>query len=237
MKTFRPQINSPLPASPVQDDGVLSAPELSITTSKLAGYLYMRDNEHEPADYFAEFESPQMSSKGKATMLLGSLTRDNLSSYTTVNGEIAGNNILIKPAAVKPLRDYLEALEAFGSFYPIQGTKAYMVCGVTVHFKTAQFWLTPELEYIYRRVSGSGKDPDIFEELAHTTFALISNGPLRYDFVAYSLNKKDEIAKIEVRPNYTTFYKSDYHLERIENELTEMVLFFKEHDKLGLLTG
>lgn len=237
MKTFRPQISAALPASPVTDGGVPAAKEAHITTSKLAGYLYMRDNEHEPDDYFAEFESPQMSSKGKATMLLGSLTRDNLSSYTTVNGEIVGNNILINPAAVKPLRDYLEALEAFGSFYPIQATKIYEVCGVTVHFKTAQFWLTSELEYIYRRVSGSGRDPDIFEELAHTTFGLISDGPLRYDLVSYSLNKKDEITKIDVRPNYTTFYKSDYHLERIERELTEMVFFFKEHDKLGLLTG
>lgn len=237
MKTFRPQINAKLPSDPVQNGGVPAVKEAHITTSKLAGYIYMRDNEHEPADYFAEFESPQMSSKGKATMLLSSLTRDNVASYTTVNGEIAGNNILIKPAAVKPLCDYLYALEAFGSFYPIQGTKTYEVCGVTVHFKTAQFWYNAEMEHIYRRVSGSGREPDIFEELAHTTFGLISDGPLRYDFVAYSLNKKDEITKIDVRPNYTTFYSSDYYLARIENELTEMVDFFIAHGKLELLVN
>lgn len=237
MKTFRPQISAALPANPVYIGGVPAVKEVHITTSKLAGYLYMRDNLHTPEEYFAEFESPQISSKGKATMLLSSLTRDNVASYTTVNGEIAGNNILISPVAVKPLCDYLWALEAFGAFYPIQGTKTYEVCGVTVYFKTAQFWYNAEMEYIYRRVSGSGREPEIFDELAHTTFGLISDGPLRYDLILYSLNKKDEITKIDVRPNYTTFYSSDYYLSRIVNELTEMVDFFIKHGKLELLTG
>lgn len=237
MKTFRPQIKATLPSDPVQSGGVPAAKEAHITTSKLAGYIYIRDNLHAPEEYFPEFESPQISSKGKATMLLSSLTRDNVASYTTINGEIAANNIIIKPAAVKPLRDYLEALEAFSVLYPIQGTKTYELCGVTVHFKTAQFWYNAEMEYIYRRVSGSGREPDIFDELAHTTFGLISGGALRYDLVSYSLNKKDEITKIDVRPNYTTFYSSGYYLEHIENELAEMVDFFIQHGKLELLTG
>ncbi|HMS44070.1 MAG TPA: hypothetical protein PKE69_27840, partial [Pyrinomonadaceae bacterium] len=184
-------------------------------------------------EYFAEFENPQISSKGKATMLLSSLTRDNLPSYMTVNGEIAGNNILIKPAAVKPFRDYLEALN---DFVPIQETKTYEIDGLTVHFKTAQFWYNAEMEFIFRRVSGSGREPDILEDLAHTTFGLISDKQLNYDLLSYSLNAKDEITKIDVRPNYTTFYSSAYYLERIETELAEMVHFFAENDKLCLFT-
>lgn len=235
MKTFKPQINAALPASPVQDGGALSAPEISITASKLAGYVYARDNERSDDEYFTEFTNPQISAKGRATMLLSSLTAENISSYTTVNGEIAGNNLLIKPDAAKAFREYLESVN---SCVPIHKTVVYHINGVTVHFKTAQFWLTPDLQYIYRRVSGSGQAPDLFDDLAQSTFGLIaSDGRLRYDYIPYVLNTKSIVTRIEPNAKYTTYYPCEYHLERIENELTEMVYFFKERNKLELLTG
>lgn len=236
MKTFKPQIKAPLPASHVQDGGALSAPEISITASKLAGYVYARDNERSDDEYFTEFANPQISAKGRATMLLSSLTAENVSSYTTVNGEIAGNNLLIKPDAAKDFREYIESVRGC---VPIQKTVVYHINGVTVYFKTAQFWLnTNDLQYIYRRVSGSGKAPDLFDDLAQSTFGLIaSNWWLRYDYIPYTLNTKGIITRIEPNAKYTTYYPCGYHLERIENELTGMVDFFKERDKLGLLTG